>query len=121
MIALLIPTMLSCLVLAAHFFRGGHVYLMLGVCAAPLLLVLRRVWSMRIVQAILVIGALEWVRTLLQIRAIRIDEGRDWQRMAWILGGVAVFTFVSALLLSVPAIRRAFSPGDDRAPKAAAG
>jgi hypothetical protein len=119
MVALLIPTLLSCLVLAAHFFRGGHLYLMLAVCATPLLLLIRRAWATRMVQAILIIGALEWIRTLLQIRAIRIDDGREWHRMAWILGGVAAFTFVSALLLFLPALRQAFSRANDRVPEAA--
>ena len=109
MIALLISTLLSCLVLAAHLFRGGHVYLMLAVCAMPLLLLLRQGWSTRMVQAILLIGALEWIRTLLQIRAIRIDEGREWHRMAYILGGVALFTLLSALAFSLSAARRAFA------------
>ena len=110
MFALLIPTLLSCLVLAAHFFRGGHPVLVLTVCAAPLLLLIRRAWATRIVQAVLIIGALEWVRTLLQIRAIRIDEGREWERMAIILGAVAIFTFLSACALFLPQVRRQYCP-----------
>jgi hypothetical protein len=106
MIALLIPTLLSCLVLAAHFFRGGQITLMLAVCAVPLLLLLRRAWAMRIVQAILILGALEWVRTTLAIRAVRIEEGRDWNRMAVILGGVAAFTLLSAAAYFLPPVRR---------------
>jgi hypothetical protein len=106
MFALLIPTLLSCLLLAAHFFRGGQIYLMLAVCAVPLLLVVRRAWAMRVVQAILILGALEWVRTTLEIRAVRLDEGRDWQRMAIILGGVACFTLLSAAAYLLPPLRR---------------
>ena len=104
----LIPILLSCLVLAAHFFRGDHTYLMLAVCAVPLLLLIRRTWALALVQAILIAGALEWVRTLFEIRAVRIDEGREWHRMAYILGGVALFTFLSGLTLFLPAVRRAF-------------
>jgi hypothetical protein len=114
MAALLIPALLSCLVLAAHFFRGGHTNLMLAACAAPLLLVVRRAWATRIVQMILIIGALEWIRTLLSIRAIRIDEGRDWQRMAIILGAVAAFTFLSACAFLLPPVRRRYCPAPAR-------
>ena len=106
MFALLIPALLSCLVLAAHFFRGGHTYLTLLCCAAPLLLLARRTWATRLFQLILVVGALEWVRTTWQIQAVRIETGRDWQRMATILYSVAAFTFASSLVFFIPAMRR---------------
>jgi len=103
---LLIPTLLSCLVLAAHYFRGDNIYLMLAVCATPMLLLLRRTWATRLLQVLLVVGALEWVRTTLQIKAIRIEEGREWHRMAVILCSVAAFTCVSALVYFLPSLRR---------------
>ena len=106
MFALLIPTLLSCLVLAAHFFRGGHTYLTLICCAAPMLLLVRCTWATRLLQLFLVIGALEWVRTTLQIQAVRIDQGRDWHRMAAILYSVAWFTFASSLVFFLPPLRR---------------
>ena len=111
MFALLIPTLLSCLVLGAHFLRGGQEYLMLVVCAVPLLLVLRRTWATRVVQAILILGALEWIRTTLAIRAVRIEEGRDWQRMAAILGSVAAFTWLSAMVYLLPPVKRMYCIG----------
>jgi hypothetical protein len=106
MFALLIPTLLSFLVLAAHFFRNGHTTFVLICSAAPMLLLVRRTWATRLLQILLVIGALEWLRTALQIRAIRIDEGRDWQRMAIILGSVATFTFASSLVYFMKPIRK---------------
>ena len=114
MFALLIPALLSFLVLAAHFFRGGHTNLTLICCAAPLLLLARRTWATRLLQVLLVIGALEWVRTTLQIQAIRIDEGRDWHRMAVILYSVAGFTFASSLVFFSPALRRHYCPAAGR-------
>jgi hypothetical protein len=108
MFALLIPTLLSFLVLAAHFLRNDQLTLMLLSCAAPLLLLPRRAWATRIVQAMLILGALEWVRTLLEIRAVRIEEGREWLRMAKILGGVAAFTFASGLVFLLPPIARQY-------------
>jgi hypothetical protein len=103
---LLIPTLLSFLILAAHFLRGDQTALMLACCAAPLLLLPRRAWATRAVQVLLVLGALEWVWTTLQIRGVRIDQGREWGRMAAILGGVAAFTFASSLVYFLPPLRR---------------
>ena len=110
MFALLIPTLLSFLVLAAHFLRADQVYLMLMACAAPLLLLARRTWATRLLQFLLVAGALEWVRTTMQIQAIRIDQGRDWHRMAVILYSVAGFTLASALVFFLPPLRRHYCP-----------
>jgi hypothetical protein len=106
MFALLIPTFLSFLILAAHYFRGDHPLLLLICCAAPLLLLFRRTWATRLLQLLLFIGALEWMRTAMQIRAIRLDEDRPWQRMAVILGSVAAFTFVSGVVYFLPPLRR---------------
>ena len=109
MIALvLIPSFLSALLLAAHFFRNAQLGFVLICCCLPWLLLARRMWAVRLLQIMLMIGALEWVRTLLQIRAERIDEGREWQRMAIILGAVGGWTALSALLLFFPLVRRTF-------------
>ena len=110
MFALVIPTLLSCLVLAAHFYRGDHLVLTLVACAAPMLLLARRRCATRLLQAFLLLGALEWVRTTLHIRAIRIDQAREWQRMAAILFSVAAFTAASSLAYFVPILHRHYSP-----------
>ena len=103
---LLIPTLLSALLLAAHFFRNGEPILVLLSCAAPLLLLLRRTWATRLLQLLLSVGAVEWLRTIVQIAAVRQDEGRDWHRMAIILGSVAGFTAASAVVYFLPPLRR---------------
>ena len=110
MFALIVPTLLSCLVLAAHFMRNDQLTLMVLSCAAPMLLLFRNKWATRALQAMLVIGALEWLRTTLEIRAVRIDEGRDWHRMAVILCSVAAFTAASAAAYLLPSLRRHYSP-----------
>jgi hypothetical protein len=112
MFALLIPVLLSFLMLAAHFFRNEHPVLVLICCAAPMLLAVRRTWATRIVQLLLVIGALEWVRTIFEIRAFRIEDGHDWHRMAVILGSVAAFTFASAMLFFCNPLRRHYCPAN---------
>jgi hypothetical protein len=106
MFLLLIPTLLSVLVLAAHFFRADQTAMMMICLVSPMLLLIRRTWATRLLQIVLVLGALEWVRTTMQIHAVRIEEGKDWLRMAIILLSVAAFTFLSAMTFFLPPFRR---------------
>jgi hypothetical protein len=70
--------------------------------ALPLLLLVQERWSVRAVQAGLVLGALEWVRTLALFAGQRMEAGRPWGRLAVILGVVAALTALSALAVKVP-------------------
>ena len=93
----------SALVLAAHFLRSGE-WLLVGVCLGlPLLLMLRRAWAVRLVQAALVLGGIEWFRTMLLLVRERQALGVPWDRMALILVAVALVTTSAAFLLRVPA------------------
>lgn len=94
-----LPAVLSLLVLGAHFLRSGWPALTIACVAIPVLLVVRRPWAVKVVQAVLVLGALLWVRTVIVLIDERQAAGRAWLRMAIILGGVALFTFLSAVLL----------------------
>ncbi len=99
-----LPVVLAALLLAAHFYRSRSLALVAVSLALPLLLLLvRERWSARIVQAGLVLGALEWVRTLTFFAGQRMEVGRPWGRLAVILGVVAALTALSALAVSVPA------------------
>jgi hypothetical protein len=97
-----LPVVLSALVLGAHFFRSRQLPLVALSLALPLLLLVRERWSARAVQAGLVLGALEWGRTLLFLAGQRMEAGRPWGRLAVILGGVAALTALSAMAVSVP-------------------
>ena len=92
-----VAVFLSALLLAAHFLRAGDLPLVLLALLVPALLWVRRPWAPRVVQAALGLGALEWVRTLWAALAQRQAAGEPWLRMALILGGVALFTALSAL------------------------
>jgi hypothetical protein len=105
----LIPAFLSFLVLSAHFFRGGHLSgtaLCLAACAIP---AIRHPWAARIMQVLLLAGAIEWVRTLAEIAAGRRAMGMPWLRMALILGAVALAAALAALALEAAPARRWFS------------
>lgn len=94
---LLIPIVLSALTLGAHLLRGGHLPLALAAVALPLLLLPRSVAPLRLLQGLLLLGGLEWMRTLLVILEQRRAFGQPWQRMVVILGAVALITALSAL------------------------
>ena len=94
----LLPVILSFLLLAAHFLRSGLIpFVALALLLTALLLV-RRVWVARLVQMALVLGALEWLRTLLYLVALRQEAGQPWARLAIIIGIVAAFTGSSAFI-----------------------
>ena len=96
----LLPVVLSLLLLGAHFSRAGLPPLALVFILLPLLLFLRKPWVPRLMQVVLVLGALEWVRSTLVYVGQRREVGDSWGRLAAILGAVAFFTLVSAWILS---------------------
>jgi hypothetical protein len=95
----LAPIALAALVLAAHFYRAGIVVPTVLALALVALLLVRRAWVRYTVAAGLVLGAIEWARTLAELVAMRQAMGQPWARLALILGGVAVLTAAAALLL----------------------
>ena len=94
----LLPVILSFLLLGAHFYRAGQFALVLVSLLLMILPVVRYSWVPRLVQAGLLLGALEWLRTLFVIVQVRIEIGLPWTRLATILGAVALFTALSALV-----------------------
>lgn len=107
----LLPVILSFLLLGAHFYRAGQPALV-GLClAAPWLLFLRRSWVPRLFQALLALGALEWLRTLYTFAAMRIAFEQPWTRLAVILGAVALLTALSSLVFRSDALRRFYRSG----------
>ena len=105
-----IPIVLSVLLLAAHFLRGGG--LLVPACVLGLLglLAVRRRWVARFMQVVLVLGAVEWARTLLTLAVRRSEQGEPFLRMVLILGAVTVVTLVSAWLFEMPKLRRIYGP-----------
>jgi len=95
----LLPVILSFALLGAHYYRAGMEIVTAFCVLLPLVLLLRRWWVPPLVQALLVLGALEWVRTLYVLATLRSALEQPWVRMAWILGVVAVFTAGSGLVL----------------------
>ena len=102
---LYVPVVLSILVLGAHFLRGGSMIAVFVALVLIGLLFLRRPWVARLVQAVLVLGALEWLRTMYELAQIRAMHGQPYGRMLVILGIVAAVTLCSALLFQTQALK----------------
>ncbi|GBE57674.1 hypothetical protein BMS3Abin01_00595 [bacterium BMS3Abin01] len=94
-----IPVYLSALLMAAHFLRAGSLPLVILSLTFPLLLLTGRLWAVRLVQAVLVLAALEWLRTLAAIVDERQAVGESWTLAAVIIGSVALFAVAAALIL----------------------
>lgn len=107
-VILYVPIVLSLVVLGAHFLRYQSY---IGVAVSLLLvglLFIRRAWVARLVQVALVLGAIEWLRTLYMLAQVRAALGQPATRMIIILGVVAAVTFCSALVLQSKPLKRIY-------------
>ena len=104
----LIPAALALLVLGAHFLRAGNLALVAVALAVIALLFVWRPWAARAVQGVIVLGALEWFRTLALLAAERRAAGAPHLRMTLILAGVTLATALSLLAFRSRAVREHF-------------
>ena len=93
-IALLV---LAYLLLGAHFLRFGDTLWAILLAATPLILFTRKVLSLRLLQAGLIIGTcLVWAPTTYQLISMRMMFDQPWTRMAVILGTVMLCNLLIA-------------------------
>jgi hypothetical protein len=105
---LLLAPALSALVLAAHFLRAGQAIGVAVSLALLVLLAIPRRWAARVVQAGLLLGAAEWLRTLLALVAARREAQAPYTRLAVILAAVASVTAASALVFESRRLRERY-------------
>lgn len=106
MIALrLAPVVLSLLVLAAHFYRAQALLALAATLAVLALVFVRRPWVPRVLQLALLLGAIEWVCTLVALVQVRESLGQPYTRLALILGAVALATALASLAFRWRAVR----------------
>lgn len=114
---LFVPVALSLVVLGAHFLRDAT-WIGVFVCLLLIgLLFVRRPWVLRVMQVALVLGALEWLRTMYELAQIRVLHGQPYGRMLAILGVVAVVTLGSALLFQSKTMRKVYCLGKADGPR----
>ena len=94
-----LPALLALLLLGAHFLRIGYLTLV-GISLLMMVpLFISRSWAQRLVQGVLLAGAVLWGLVLAQKVHLRLLFGEPWLRLLFILGAVALFTVWSAWLL----------------------
>jgi len=107
----LLPVIISSLLLGAHFLRLGQPLLVVLCVLLPLILLFRKFWAARLMQFYLILGAAEWVRTLLFLVAERRTEGQPWSRLVIIIGLVALFTGGSAFVFRISSLKMRYKLG----------
>ncbi len=96
-----LPT-LALLALAAHFHRAGLPILAVLAFGCIALVFATGVLAARVLQAVLALGTLEWLRTAWVLAQHRIEAGLPYQRMVLILAIVAALTATAAWLAGRP-------------------
>lgn len=107
-VTLLLLPALSLLLLGAHFFRAGLAAVAAVCVALVVLLFVRAAWARSVLQAALVLGTLEWLRTAWVFASGRAAQGQPYARLLLILGAVALVTALAAFALRSAAARRHF-------------
>ena len=103
-----ILVVLSLVVLGAHFLRSGN-DAGVAVSLAPIaLLFVQKHWAARVVQAVLVLGAIEWALTLYELVQMRLALGMPATRMVAILAAVIFVTATSGLLFETRTMKQVF-------------
>jgi hypothetical protein len=105
---LLVPAILACLLLGAHFMRFYAFGIVAACLLMPLLLLVARAWAARAVQLTLGVGVLVWSRAAYLFVQERAAAGEPWTRLLVIMGGVTVFTAVAGILMETPPVRRRY-------------
>ncbi len=97
----------SCLI-AAHFLRMGS-FVAFALClAAPALFLVRRRWSLGLLQYLAYGAAAIWLETAWRIALMRRAFGEPWLRAALILAAVAAVSVLAGLLLRSAALQERY-------------
>ena len=94
----LLPVIFSFLFLSAHFSRAGLSILSILFLLFPLMLFFNKVWVARLTQIILIIGSMEWIRSIFYYVNQRQEVDEPYIRLVIIIGFVTLFTGLSALV-----------------------
>lgn len=99
MILRIIPSVIACILLGAHFLRAGNNALTLIIALFPLALLFKSRWAWLAVQLMDYFAAMVWTVTAFGIIQERVAMGRPWGVSAVILGIVAIFSIFAGILL----------------------
>ena len=104
----LLPVILAFGLLAAHFSRANMPPAVVVSLIIPLLLLIRKPWIAWSIQILLVLGAVEWIRSMFEYIQVRKEIGEDWGRLAIILVTVALLTACSGLVFRGKSLKKRY-------------
>ena len=104
----LLPVILAFGLLAAHFSRANMPPAVVVSLIIPFLLLIRKPWIARSIQILLLLGALEWIRSMFGYIQVRKEIGEDWGRLAIILVTVALLTACSGLVFRGKSLKKRY-------------
>jgi hypothetical protein len=99
MILRVVALIVAFLILGVHFLRQGNLALMFLCFLVPFFLLIKRRWSLIVIQVCAYGGVFVWLYTMVLLVQERMFLGSSWVRMAIILSVVAMFTGVAGALL----------------------
>ncbi|MBE9519093.1 MAG: hypothetical protein IMY68_11010 [Bacteroidetes bacterium] len=104
----LLPVILAFGLLAAHFSRANMPPAVVVSLIIPFLLLIRKPWIAKSIQILLLLGALEWIRSMFGYIQVRKEIGEDWGRLAIILVTVAVLTACAGLVFRGKSLKKRY-------------
>jgi hypothetical protein len=106
----IMPIIVAAFLLSAHFLRESNWAAMIVCLLAPTLLLVKKRWSLMLLQGLAYLGAGIWVWTTISLMQQRLAFGEPWLRLVVILGVVILFTVWAGLLLNTKPVKKNYSP-----------
>jgi len=103
---------LACLFLGAHFLRIGNLLFVLLSLSMPFLLLIRKRWSLILIQCFTYTGAGIWTYIAINLVKKRMARGLPYGRLLIILGAVILLTLLAGLLLNTASVRDKYPRGN---------
>jgi hypothetical protein len=108
MILRVVALILAFLILGVHFLRQENLALMLFCFLVPFFLLIKRRWSLIVIQVCAYGGVFVWLYTMVLLVQERMLLGSSWVRMTVILSVVAMFTGITGALLNASLIQERY-------------
>jgi len=105
----LFPAIFSLLLLSAHFSRLGMTILSIICLIILLLLFIKKQWVAQLVQIVLLLGFLEWIRIMFVYVNERLLIGEPYFRLVIIISVVALFTILSVLVFRNKELKKLYN------------
>ncbi len=105
---LLIPIIFSYLLVAAHFYRRGNLIFAIISLSIPLILFIKKRFSVYIIQLGLIISIAVWIKTFIFLNNIYTQYNAPFTKAGLILSGVIIISVLSILILQFKLFKKVY-------------